>query len=158
VDDTGDWSVSDTYQLSDKNQLSALVRVISLRDGDKKEFWLIKNGKATRQPPAGSVPTLDFIPDLPVVTDLKAFPFWPLLRDSQREIRSKGMACTAKGPTPSAINLNLYIFHDRGGGWCAFKGRTEWNSEVESRKPLEEGTLGFVDARLVTIDLTRTEG
>jgi hypothetical protein len=100
VDDTGDWSVDETYRLNSARQLISLSRIITVRDGDVHESWLIKNGKATKQPSPKQSPAPDFVPDLPVVTQLDDFPFWALIRDHEREIRSKGMACTAEGGPP----------------------------------------------------------
>ena len=101
VDESGDWSVNETYRLDATKQLISLSRTVSVRDGDEHESWLIKNGKAIRQPSAKQSPALDFVPDLPVVTQLNGFPFWELVRDHEREIRSTGTACTAEGGPPA---------------------------------------------------------
>ena len=49
VDETGDWTMDETYRLDGKGNPTVLTRTISMRDGDVHESWLIKNGEAVKQ-------------------------------------------------------------------------------------------------------------
>ncbi len=154
VDETGDWAADETYRLDGKGNPVALTRIIRMRDGDVHESWFIKNGEAVKQPSTQPAQKFEFVPEPPVITDLKVFPFWPLVRDGRRKILSSGMACTAHDEPPKAVGFSLYILRDGEGRWCAFSNRSQWNSQVASRKAVEKGTLGFEDGKLAVADLT----
>ena len=142
----GDWRVDETYQLDGRDRLIALSRTISLRDGDAQEAWLIKNGKAVKQPSTRPAPNLEFVPDLPVVTDVKAFPFWPLVRTTSRRFRSAGMACLYReGRTTQTDRLQHLPLHDQEGRWCAFMSRTQWKVRRLKHEALWKADPGFAD-------------
>jgi hypothetical protein len=155
VDESGDWAADETYRLDGKTHLVLMDRIIGVRDGQSKESWLIKDGEARKQPFTGPMPNLDFVPDLSIVTDLKAFAFWPLIRDHQGEIRSKGEFCTAKGEPPLVPNSRLWIALEADGKWCGFSDRYHDAHLFESlaAKPPIWGRLDFADERLVSIML-----
>lgn len=104
VDETGDWGMDETYRVDGKGDPVALTRTIRVRDGQIDESWLIKNGKAVKQPSLRTAPKLEFVPKLPVITDLRVFPFWALVLGNQRKILSGGMACTAESGPPDRNN------------------------------------------------------
>lgn len=156
-DETGDWSANDIYHLDDTRRLTSLSRIVRVRDGTREETWSISGAKATRQQIGKRAPQLEFVPELPVVTDLKSFPFWIIVDGKEREIRSKGMVCTATTLGPAVISSDVYVLRDSEGRWCAFKNRSEWNSQVSSQKPFAKGTLGFVGERLGLIQLFQSD-
>ena len=109
-DESGDWSVDDRYSLDKSGNMMALSRVIDsfILGITEEERFRIYGGKATRvsvvsrasrtgqsaQPLTG-----DYLPDVPVITSVQSFPFWPIVRDKQREVWSKGRVCA---PTKGA--------------------------------------------------------
>jgi hypothetical protein len=101
------------------------------------------------------MPNLDFVPDLSVITDLKAFAFWSLIRDQQRDIRSKGEFCTAKGEPPLVPNSRLWIALEADGKWCGFTDSYHDAHPFESlaAKPPIWGRLDFADEQLLGIEL-----
>jgi len=95
VDDSGDWSAHEIYHLAEPTRLVSMERTISVRDGDEVQSWAIRNGRAVKQSSKRVPSNVDFVPDLPVITNPDDFPFWPLIKDI-KAVRAKGMACTAK--------------------------------------------------------------
>lgn len=105
-DESGDWSVDDTYSLDKKQKLQTLLRVtdnFSLGITQERQYR-IENGEAVMKSSrsrAGRTGTpiadlsSDDLPDVPITSDLRSFPFWPLIRDRRHEVLSKGVACEA---------------------------------------------------------------
>ncbi len=103
-DETGDWAVFDVYSISASGQISGLKRTINVLPSNRseEEVWVVHDGKATKTQTASRslrtlrpiTPTPIDLPDVPIVTELKNFDFWPLLADQGRGIISKGRACT----------------------------------------------------------------
>src|SRR5450759_323329 len=88
-DETGDWIAYDRYSLGDTGALEALNRTVNVLPGNRsvEQTFTIKDGKFQKKSTASRnldtheliPPTNDWLPDLPVMTNLRAFPFFPLL-------------------------------------------------------------------------------
>jgi hypothetical protein len=104
-DETGDWIVYDTYSLDGGGALRTLSRTINVLPGDRsqKEVFLMRNGRASRQSvtslslSTGKVATsaVDWLPSVPVITSVQAFPFSSLIGSKRFEAWSKGSVCAA---------------------------------------------------------------
>jgi hypothetical protein len=111
-DESGDWSVDDRYSLDKSGNITALSRVIdsfTLGVTEEERFRIYK-GKATRvsivsrasrtgqsaQPLTG-----DYLPDVPVITNVESFSFWPIVRDKRNEVWSKARVCVPKTGVPN---------------------------------------------------------
>jgi hypothetical protein len=102
-DDAGDWIVYDRYSLDGSGAIRTLDRTINILPGDRseREVFLINGGKANKRSTASLrlstgkpiPPSKDWIPDVPVVTNVKEFPFWSLIDSKSLEVWSKGRAC-----------------------------------------------------------------
>jgi hypothetical protein len=95
VDETADWRVYDDYVVNKNGDLESLKREISIIPGhvNEEEIWIIKNGVAIQQGPKTDPNSRPVLLNVPVITKLRSFPFWPLLRDKRQEVLSKGQAC-----------------------------------------------------------------
>ncbi len=100
TDESGDWTVYDHYFFDDHGQLVRLSRLVNVLPGDRSvsQTFSISNGKATKtatsekQLSTGkpvTVPAADWLPDLPVETATKMFPFAALLEHSNLRTASK---------------------------------------------------------------------
>jgi len=107
-DETGDWIVYDRYSLDESGALRKLHRTISVLPGDRtqKEVFLIHDGRATKQSTSSlrlstgkpTTPSQDWLPDVPVITNIQDFPFSPLIGSKRFEVWSKGRACIEGQP------------------------------------------------------------
>jgi hypothetical protein len=90
TDETGDWTVYDHFFLDDHGQIVRLSRLINVLPGDRSvlQGFSIGNGKANRtatteaQLSTGKqlvAPKSVWLPDLPIATGTKMFPFSVLL-------------------------------------------------------------------------------
>jgi hypothetical protein len=104
---SGDWTVEDEYAVDANQRLRSLARVfedISLGI-TQDSTYRIQSGKVAKEKSASHAsrtgePAADLtegdLPDLPIVTDVHSFDFWPFIaRDDSREIRSKGRVCSS---------------------------------------------------------------
>lgn len=107
----GDWVAFDKYSLDSSGRLRSLERTINVLPGrlSQLEVWEIRPGSALRQRSlTRDLETLqvkeigDWVPDLPVFTDVKAMPVWPLLAGQPKRGIAAGKAClTVKRPLPT---------------------------------------------------------
>ena len=108
-DEAGDWIVYDHYELGQTGDLRRDQREIRILPGDRlvEEIYLIRDGVVDKQ--NSSTKSLstgqkltngeDWLPDVPVVSRLKDFPFAPLLDVDRSRILAKGKICSlAKEP------------------------------------------------------------
>lgn len=107
TDETGDWLVYDQYFLNDRGRIVRLSRMINVLPGNRSvvQTFSIRDGKVTRtgttvkdlstgRPLTSSKPV--WLPDLPIRTERRAFPFWSLLR--RVDLGAANKSCV---PTPS---------------------------------------------------------
>ena len=101
--ESGDWVVYDRYFFDRSGMLRTLTRTINVLPGDRsvKQVFAIHDGLAkqqsttslqlsTAQPVA---PSEDWFPDIPVITEVRAFPFAPLIGNRRFAVSSKGRMC-----------------------------------------------------------------
>jgi hypothetical protein len=104
TDESGDWAVYDEYTLDQNGRLQKLKRTINVLPGriTEDQIFRIENGKAIQESRSSrelgtgkptQFPGGNWRPDLPVITNVQAFPFWPLILDARAEILAKGKAC-----------------------------------------------------------------
>jgi hypothetical protein len=105
-DETGDWSVHDEYSV-DSGEIRQLKRTINVIPGNRslEEVFHIRNGRAKKDrtvsrelgtnklAPSSNI----WLPNLPVITTLHAFPFVRLLENKSDEVWSKGSSCDKTG-------------------------------------------------------------
>jgi hypothetical protein len=102
TDETGDWMVYDHYFLDDHGQLVRLSRLLNVLPGDRSvsRTYSISGGKATmtttaeKQLSTGkrvTSSTSDWLPDIPIETTTKTFPFSALL--SLPDLRTSSKSC-----------------------------------------------------------------
>jgi hypothetical protein len=102
TDQTGDWTVFDSYSIDSRAKLATLSRLINVLPGDwsVRQTFSIKEGKATKtaatvkQLSTGEIvssPKVDWLPDLPIITDLNLFPFAGLL--NRPDLRESHECC-----------------------------------------------------------------
>jgi hypothetical protein len=104
-DEAGDWIVYDQYELGRTGELQQDQREIRILPGDRlvKEVYLIRDGIAHKQ--NSNTQSLstgqkltnveDWLPDVPVISRLKDFPFAPLIGVDRSRILAKGKICDA---------------------------------------------------------------
>ncbi len=107
----GDWVAFDKYSLDANGKLRSLERTVNVLPGSisQLEVWEIHPGYAVRQRSmTRDLHTLqlkehgDWVPDLPVFTDVKAMPVWPLLAGWPKRGIAAGKVClTVKRPSPT---------------------------------------------------------
>jgi hypothetical protein len=98
-DEAGDWIVYDHYSLDQSGRISKLKRTINVLPGDRSEdevFLMVsgapkKEGAASRKLSTGEpVSGADaWLPDVPITTHIKAFPFFPLIASPGTEPKAK---------------------------------------------------------------------
>jgi hypothetical protein len=109
TDESGDWTVYDRYFVDDHGQLVKLSRLLNVLPGDRSvsQTFSISNGKATKiattekqlstgkpvTPPKG-----DWLPDVPIETATKMFPFSALLR--RPGLRTSSKSCVKVPAAP----------------------------------------------------------
>jgi len=102
ADETGDWTIYDKYVFDKNGQPTRLERTINITDQMREEqTWAIRNNKAVKERSVGrSLSTHAVIPegkiwlpDLPVITRAREFPFWTLATERTTELLSKGRIC-----------------------------------------------------------------
>lgn len=102
TDESGDWTVYDRYFFGDRGRLVKLTRLLNVLPGDRSvsQTFSIGNGKATKiatsekQLSTGksvTSPTADWLPDVPIATATKMFPFSTLL--SRSGLRTSPESC-----------------------------------------------------------------
>jgi hypothetical protein len=90
TDQTGDWTVFDSYSIDSHANLAKLSRLINVLPGDwsVRQTFSIEGGKATKTASTVkrlstgeivSSPKIDWLPDLSIITKLNLFPFSGLL-------------------------------------------------------------------------------
>jgi len=104
VDEAGDWAVFDRYFMNVHGQPDTLERTINILPGDAsiKRTYRIEKGVAkeesslTKQLSTGrpTLPFRDWLPDLPVLTYARSFPFFELLGTKHLEVWKQGKLCT----------------------------------------------------------------
>jgi hypothetical protein len=94
VDETADWRVYDSYTVTKDGKLDSLKRQITIpsESVNDEEVWVIRNGRATKQGGKTNTDSRGVLLNIPVVTSVQSFPFWPLSGKLQ-EIREKGKVC-----------------------------------------------------------------
>jgi hypothetical protein len=102
TDESGDWTVYDHYFLNDSEQIVRLSRMINVLPGDRSvvQTFSISDGKATKtgttvkqlsaEQPLTS-PTPVWLPDLPIRTEPRMFPFFSLL--GRPDLRTASKTC-----------------------------------------------------------------
>ena len=134
----GDWYAVDDYLLDAAGKVQKLNREIRLPGPPAvKQVFLIQNGKAvkqrnTRPPQAGTQPIVDEddgdLPDLPVRTNIREFPFGLLLSGKRAEILTKGKACALAPPVVEVIEPPLVVT-----SWKTYEDRFGWTIEYPSQ-------------------------
>jgi hypothetical protein len=104
TDETGDWAVNDEYTFDKNERIQTLKRTTNIlpEDTSEEQLFLIENGKAVKQRSTyrelrtgkATQKTVDWFHAPPVITNIRAFPFSPLIGSKRFEIWSKGEACT----------------------------------------------------------------
>ncbi len=100
TDESGDWTVYDHYFLNGRGEVVKLSRTINVLPGDRSvlQTYAISNGKAKKttttekQLSTGKLlasPKSEWLPDLPIKTETKQFPFSGLLGRSSPTTSSK---------------------------------------------------------------------
>jgi hypothetical protein len=102
TDETGDWTVYDHYFLNDGGQIVRLLRMINVLPGDRSvlQTFSISDGKArstaiTEKQLSTGKPLISpesvWLPDLPIRTGTRLFPFFVLLE--RPGLRTSGKSC-----------------------------------------------------------------
>lgn len=102
TDHTGDWTVYDHYSIDGQGDLAKLSRLINVLPGDWSvlQTFSIKRGEVTKtasivkQLRTGEIvssPKIDWLPDLPIITNSSMFPFSDLL--NRRGLRESNECC-----------------------------------------------------------------
>jgi hypothetical protein len=102
-DETGDWIVYDHYSFDKSGALQKLKRTMNILPGNRSEeqVFLVQDGKTIKQSTISrdlstgkpTAPSNDWLPDVPIITSVQAFPFSSLIGSKRLEIWSKGKAC-----------------------------------------------------------------
>jgi hypothetical protein len=108
TDETGDWAVSDEYTLDENGEVRGLKRTINIlpEDTSEQQMFVIEKGKATKRRTTyrdlrTGRPThksADWFEPPPVITNLRAFPFWTLIVGNQQLVWSNEVFCVPGSP------------------------------------------------------------
>lgn len=103
-DEAGDWTVYDHYVIDEKGQIRELKRTINILPGDRSEdeTYLVLDGKAKKQASDSrrlstkeALPEKekDWLPNVPIVTRVRDFPFASFILEKHPELSSTGKVC-----------------------------------------------------------------
>jgi hypothetical protein len=146
-DESGDWGLSDDYDLDERGTVRTVKRALHVIPGDidRDEVWIVKNGKAILQKrvirEGGKVTAHpdNWAPDVPVRTTLSAFPFASLVR-RREAIAGNGTACEIAIPEVVARKAPKPLPPVKS--WKTWVDRFGWSIEYPSTwKP--ESTCGI---------------
>lgn len=103
TDETGDWAVNDEYIFDKAGRIRTLKRKINIlpEDTSEEQMFVIENGKAIKQRSTyhelgtrkATQKRVDWFEASPVITDVEAFPFAPLIGSKRFNVWSQGEAC-----------------------------------------------------------------
>jgi len=103
TDETGDWAVNDEYARDKSGKFEALRRRIEIlpEDSSEEQLFVIHNGRAIKQRSVyhelrtGKVSqkSVNWFKAPPVMTDIEAFPFSPLIGSRRNDVWSAGSVC-----------------------------------------------------------------
>lgn len=103
-DEAADWIVYDAYVLNKKGAVDTLSRTLNILADDRRVevTYAIKDGIAKEQAKTSRrlstkeilLSQKDWLPDIPVVTRVQDFPFFPILGDKHPETWPRGRKCS----------------------------------------------------------------
>jgi hypothetical protein len=97
TDESGDWAVYDVYTFDAEGKLHRLERTMYIMGIKEQQFFLIRNGKATKQrqlgPGKAAQKFVNWFKAPPVMVSLEGAPFSVLIGTKRPQVLSNGELC-----------------------------------------------------------------